>query len=94
MNIAAVSYSFPHDSRPYNGIFVRNTLTAIAELGAKIVVISPQRRLIDKKMPFFSIHGSLEIYRPSFFSFVAGRSACFNTYRLPNISLKRQLRQH
>ena len=82
MKIAAISYSFPHDSRPYNGIFVRSTLAAMAELGATIVVISPQRRFIEKKMPYFSTYGSLKIYRPSFFSFVAGRPAGFNTYRI------------
>lgn len=92
MKIAAISYSFPHDSRPYSGIFVRNTLAAMAELGEKIIVIAPQKRLIEKKMPYFSTYGQLEIYRPRFFSFGTRKLFGFNFYNATQYSFERAVK--
>lgn len=82
MKILAISYSFPHKSKPYSGVFVKNTLTKISELGHHVTVIAPQRYLREKKMLFLEKDGSLDIVRPSFLSFGAKKILGLNTQRI------------
>lgn len=92
MKIAAISYSFPHASRPYNGMFVRNTLAAMADLGAEVMVIAPQRYLLEKRMPFFSTYNRLKIYRPRFVSFGALKAPGIDAYRMTLCSFEAAVR--
>ena len=71
MRILAISFNYPHISRPYSGVFVKNTLAELVKLGHQITVIAPQKYVKDKRMPFETIENEILVLRPSFFSFGA-----------------------
>lgn len=82
MNILAVSYSFPHDSRPYSGVFVKNSLEALASLGHQVTVVAPQIVLREHRMPFEDRIGRLRVLRPRYVSAGALKCLGYNSYRL------------
>lgn len=82
MRVLAISYSFPHESRPYSGVFVQSTLDAIASLGHEITVVSPQRKLRERRMPADSVVGRLRVLRPAFMSAGAYSIGGLNSYWL------------
>lgn len=91
MRLLAISYSFPHESRPYSGVFVQSTLDAIASLGHEVAVVAPQRKFRERHMPVDSIVGGVRVLRPAFISagaYSIGRASSYwLTQRLFNASV-------
>ena len=50
MKILVIAANFPSESRPQNGIFVKNLLVEFVRLGHEVIVISPQK-FIGDSMP-------------------------------------------
>lgn len=82
MRVLAISYSFPHESRPYSGIFVQSTLDAIVSLGHEVTVVAPQLKFRERKMPVDSIVGKARVLRPAFISVGAYSIGRMSSYRL------------
>lgn len=68
MKILVIAANFPSESRPQNGIFVKNLLVEFVRLGHEVIVISPQK-FIGDSMPKKKSENGYEVYRPRFMSF-------------------------
>ena len=82
MNILAISYSFPHASRPFSGVFVKNTLAELVKLGHSVTVICPQNRRYKESMSYSSVVDGIRVLRPKFISSGAKNLLGFNTYTI------------
>lgn len=91
MKLLAISYGFPHESRPYSGVFVQSTLDAIASLGHDVAAVAPQRKFRERRMPLDSVVGRIRVLRPAFVSagaYSIGRASSYwLTQRLFNASV-------